>query len=233
MEQLEANIAAAAAARGRGYGRGRGLSRGRGRGRGRPPAGGKHGVPSIMGPAKALEGAFGLGLAPVPGRTKRTVSFVEDFDGDEDSEMAEAGRPGSRLTQRQVIKNLQRLLENHGQWEPLRGSVTPLPAALPPEALESLAHGSDESREVLREASDVCSSLRYFVGAESSESFKAASEDMGSMVRLATMLAAASGLVESQELMSKGEIESLGLDGIATLPEVNSVKFSVDGGENG
>ena len=224
MAQFEATIAAATAAqaaaapaRGRGRGRASSSSRGRGgRGRGRPPLSGSRG-PSL----------FDYG-GPAP-RKMRSVSFLDDEDedgGEADSDDdAAAGLPGGRTiprpNKRQIAKHLQRLLENQGQWEAPRGAAAhAVPAALPSEAWESLTHAAlDTAADLACAAADLASSVRYFEGPGN-----AAQEvvtEVATLTRLGTMLAAASGLVDCQDALTKAERERLGLEEIAILPDPN------------
>lgn len=218
MAELEASIAAAAAAAkgSRGRGRGRGRTRGSGRGRGRPPLpGAGRGVPP---------GRFGAMSAPLfeaPGgsRRGRSVSFAGDYDDDfgEDSD-DNAGRSAARVSKRQVAKHLQRMLENQGQWEAPRGSMPAVPAALPTEAWEALAQTAPEAADVTCAAADLASSIRYFTGADEGAQGGPVAE-IGMLARCSTILAAASGLVECQDALTKTERERLGLEDPMSLPE--------------
>lgn len=216
MEQLEASIAAAATTSAASGLTGRG-SREKKRGRGRPPsrAGAQHAV-QTKGPQMG-------------GRPRRTVSFVDEFDEDilmeeYQEQTDQSSRPGSRISRKQMLKALKRLVENRGQWEVNRARANDLRAgsnALPDEALQSLQEcaAPQPILDVLGKACDLSSSLKYFQGPGRNPAFEEATTQVETITRLITMLAAASGLVDAQEGLSKQEIESLGLDGIAKLPD--------------
>lgn len=221
MEQLEASIAAAAATCGAVGSNGRG-SREKKRGRGRPPsrAGAQH--------ANLVQTSKGM-QQPLGGRPRRTVSFADDLDEDllteeEYQEQTDlASRPSSRMSKKQIIKVLQRLIENRGQWEGGRARVSNrgVPSQLPDEVLQSLQECETPQPilDLLGKACDISSSLKYFQGSRQNQALDNAVTEVGMVTRLITMLAAVSGLVDAQEGLTKQEIEYLGLDGIAKLPD--------------
>ena len=229
MAELEASIAAAAAAQGRGRARARGRARGSGRGRGRPPlAGGSTGGRVGTG-NRASFGVTSLlfDSAPAGGsRHRRSVSFASEYDEDflGDSDDNAAGKSAARVSKRQVAKHLQRMLENRGQWDAPKGGAQPaVPAALPAEAWDALAQTAPEEAQVTCAAVDLASSIRYFAGASEissqGESGNSSIVEAGTLAHCSVMLAAASGLVDCQDALTKTERERLGLENPVSLPE--------------
>lgn len=158
--------------------------------------------------------------APASLQQKRARSVSFALDGNESLESDyEEGPQNTRLGRRQVAKNLQRIVQNFGQWESIRPAVEPpvIPAALPPEAWDALANAGEDVSSLACDVADLASSVRYFVGEEPSTTSPEIAE-IGALARFTTAFVAAVGLANVEDSLTKIDRERLGLAENVELP---------------
>lgn len=206
LSKIEASIAAATAA----------VQTSRGSRGGRPRKSGRGKTPSaIMTKYVAPMEAVGA----TKSKRGRSVSFADEDEFESYEEEAEP--QSTRLSRRQAAKNLQRILENQGQWENIRGGVDPpsIPTAMPSEAWEALGHAGEDAATLACDAADLASSFQYFMDDGMNEGGSIAAE-VGAVTRLAILFAAAVGVVNMQDSLTKADRERLGLEGQIELPPI-------------
>lgn len=153
-------------------------------------------------------------------KSKNISMMSDEYDDQFDSEITPGiGRPPSRLSRKQISKNLQRLVDNEGQWDTQKSGWSMLPGPLPAEAWESIGMTAPDAAVAACRAVDLASSMKYFeVFAAGNEKKQEIANDVGAMARLTTMMAAASGLISTKDVLTDAEKERYGIVDGASLP---------------